>query len=103
MYSNEEFLLELLTEAGYVTSQNLQQVKASRKGQETTLETLLKTGVVSDEQLAQLVSSNSGMEFVDLHGFQGNAMLKTLIPVIMMQSRNMSVRLWARIPRSTME
>jgi type IV pilus assembly protein PilB len=80
MYSNEEFLLELLTEAGYVTSQNLQQVKASRKGQETTLETLLKTGVVSDEQLAQLVSSNSGMEFVDLHGFQGNAMLKTLIP-----------------------
>ena len=60
MYSNEEFLLELLTEAGYVTAQDLQQVKASRKGQETPLETLIKTGIITDEQVAQLVASNSG-------------------------------------------
>ena len=81
MYSNEEFLLELLSEAAYVTAQDLQKVKTSKKGQESTLETLIKTGVVSDEQVAQLVASNSGMEYVDLNGFSANPALKTLVPV----------------------
>ncbi|MEQ1749269.1 MAG: GspE/PulE family protein [Prosthecobacter sp.] len=81
MYSNEEFLLELLTEAGYVTAQDLQQVKASRKGQETPLETLIKTGIITDEQVAQLVASNSGMEYVDLNGYSASPVLKTLVPV----------------------
>ncbi|MFM2177914.1 MAG: hypothetical protein RL015_2012 [Verrucomicrobiota bacterium] len=80
MYSNEDFLLELLTEAAYVTPQDLQQVKTSRKGQESTLDTLIKTGIVSDEQIAQLVASNSGMEYVDLHGFSANPLLKTAVP-----------------------
>jgi type IV pilus assembly protein PilB len=79
MYSNEEFLLELLTEAGYVTAQSIQQAKGQKKGTETPLETMVKTGVVSDEQIAQLVASNSGMEYVDLHGFPADPMLKTLI------------------------
>ncbi len=81
MYSNEEFLLELLTEAGYVTAQDLQQVKASRKGQETPLETLIKTGIITDEQVAQLVASNSGMEYVDLNGYSASPVLKTLVSV----------------------
>jgi len=79
MYSNEEFLLELLTEAGYVTPQSIQQAKGQKKGNETPLETMVKTGVVSDEQIAQLVASNSGMEYVDLHGFAADPMLKTLV------------------------
>ena len=81
MYSNEEFLLELLSEAAYITAQDLQKVKASRKGQESTLETLIKTGVVSDEQVAQLVASNSGMEYVDLNGYSAGPTLKLLVPV----------------------
>jgi type IV pilus assembly protein PilB len=81
MYSNEDFLIELLSEAGYLTPQDLQQVKINKKGQETPLETLIKTGVVSDEQLAQLVASNSGMEYIDLHGFAANPALKGLVPL----------------------
>jgi type IV pilus assembly protein PilB len=79
MYSNEEFLIELLTEAGYVTAQDLQQAKNNKKGQETPLETLIKTGVVTDEQVAQLIASSSGMEYVDLHGFQANPAMKGLV------------------------
>ncbi len=79
MYSNEEFLIELLTEAGYLTPQDLQQAKTNKKGQETPLQTLIKTGIVSDEQLAKLVASNSGMEYVDLHGFPANPALKTFV------------------------
>jgi type IV pilus assembly protein PilB len=81
MYSNEEFLIELLTEAGYISASDLQQAKGNRKGQETPLETMIKTGVISDEQIAQLVASNSGMEYVDLHGFAANPMLKPLVPI----------------------
>jgi len=79
MYSNEEFLLELLTEAGYVTAQSIQHAKGQKKGNETPLETLVKTGVVNDEQIAQLIASNSGMEYVDLHGFPADPMLKNLV------------------------
>ncbi len=79
MYSNEDFLIELLTEAGYVSPQDLQQAKINKKGQETPLTTLIKTGVVNEEQLAQLVASNSGMEYVDLHGFPANPALRTLV------------------------
>jgi type IV pilus assembly protein PilB len=79
MYSNEDFLIELLTEAGYISASDLQQAKINKKGQETPLTTLIKTGVVNEEQLAQLVASNSGMEYVDLHGFQANPALKTLV------------------------
>lgn len=81
MYSNEDFLIELLSEAGYLTPQDLQQAKINKKGQETPLETLIKTGVVSDEQLAQLVASNSGMEYVDLHGFSANPAMAGLVPL----------------------
>ncbi|MES2595095.1 MAG: ATPase, T2SS/T4P/T4SS family [Verrucomicrobiota bacterium] len=79
MYSNEDFLIELLTEAGYISAPDLQQAKINKKGQETPLTTMIKTGVVNEEQLAQLVASNSGMEYVDLHGFPANPALRSLV------------------------
>ncbi|HCN28827.1 MAG TPA: type II secretion system protein E, partial [Verrucomicrobiales bacterium] len=81
MYSNEEYLLELLTEAGLVMESDLQKVKTTKKPNESTLEGLIKTGVVSDEQVAQTVAVNSGMEFIDLHGFAASPQLKTLVPM----------------------
>ncbi len=81
MYSNEDYLLELLQEAGLVEASDLQKVKTTKKPNETTLEGLIKTGVVGDEQVAQCVAVNSGMEYVDLHGFAGNPALKALVPM----------------------
>jgi type IV pilus assembly protein PilB len=81
MYSNDEFLIELLTEAGYISADDLQKAQSTRKGSESTLETLMKTGALEDEQVAQFVASNSGMEYVDLHGFEASAALKNLISV----------------------
>ncbi len=81
MYSNEEYLLELLTEAGLVTERDLQQTKTVKKPTETLLEALIKTGVVSDEQVAQTVAVNSGMEYIDLHGFAASPALKGLVPM----------------------
>ncbi|MCW0221551.1 MAG: type II/IV secretion system protein, partial [Prosthecobacter sp.] len=81
MYSNEEYLLELLTESGLVSDRDIQQTKTTKKPTETLLECLIKTGVVSDEQVAQTVAVNSGMEYVDLHGFAANPALKPLVPM----------------------
>jgi type IV pilus assembly protein PilB len=79
MYSNEEYLLELLTESGLITDHDIQKAKTSKKANETLLVCLIKTGVVSDEQVAQTVAVNSGMEYVDLHGFEASPALKALV------------------------
>ncbi|GAA5135563.1 ATPase, T2SS/T4P/T4SS family [Prosthecobacter algae] len=81
MYSNEEYLLELLTESGLISNPDIQKAKTTKKPNESLLDCLIKTGVVSDEQVAQTVAVNSGMEYMDLHGFPGNPALKGLIPM----------------------
>ncbi|MDZ4289676.1 MAG: type II/IV secretion system protein, partial [Prosthecobacter sp.] len=80
MYSNEDYLLDLLKESGLISNRDLETVKGTKKPTETTLEALIKTGVVSDEQVAQTVAVNSGMEYVDLHGFAATPAMKALIP-----------------------
>jgi type IV pilus assembly protein PilB len=81
MYSNEEYLLELLAEAGLVMDSDLQKAKSAKKPTESLLECLIKTGVISDEQVAQTVAVNSGMEYIDLHGFAAAPHLKALVPM----------------------
>ena len=79
MYSNEEYLLTLLQEAGLIGDKELATAKGLKKSNETLIEALIKTGAVSDEQVAQTVAVNSGMEFVDLHGFTPSAEIKALV------------------------
>ncbi len=80
-YSNEEYLLELLQEAGLVEDRDVQHARGTKKPNETLLDTLIKTGKVTDEQLAQTIAVNSGMEYVDLAGFDPSGDLKALVPV----------------------
>lgn len=81
MYSNEDYLLELLSEAGLLSEREIQQARVNKKPAETILEALIKTGVVSDEQVAQTVAVNSGMEYVDLHGYAPHPELKDMVPM----------------------
>jgi type IV pilus assembly protein PilB len=81
MFSNEEYILELLNEAGFLESKDIAQAKGAQKADETLLETLMKTGKVSDEQVAQTVAANSGMEYIDLTGYAAHPEMKTLVPV----------------------
>lgn len=81
MYSNEEYLLELLKESDLVTDRDLQTLKSTKKPTESILEALIKTNVVSDEQVAKTVAFNSGMEYVDLNGYAAAPGLKSLIPM----------------------
>ena len=80
MYSNEEYLLQLLQEAGLISDKVIATARGMKKPHESLLEAMIKTGAVSDEQIAQTVAVNSGMEFIDLHGYTANPEMKTIVP-----------------------
>jgi type IV pilus assembly protein PilB len=80
MYSNEDYLLQLLTEAGLVSDRDLTHAKGTKKPSETIVESLLKGGIVSEEDVARTMAVSSGMEFVDLAGFAPAPDLKSVVP-----------------------
>ncbi|HSJ02663.1 MAG: GspE/PulE family protein [Verrucomicrobium sp.] len=80
MYSNEDFLLELLRESGMVNEQDLHHARTTKKPSETLIEGLIKGGVISEEDVAQTMAVNSGMEFVDLTGYVLSPELKNFVP-----------------------
>ena len=80
-YSNEEYLIELLLEAGTLDERAVQTARGTKKPNESVIDTLIKTGIISDEQIAQNVAVNSGMEYVDLTGYPATPELKDMIPL----------------------
>ncbi|TLD72133.1 type II/IV secretion system protein [Phragmitibacter flavus] len=80
MYSNEDFLLELLQENGLVSNQQLTHARGTMKPSETLIEGLIKSGVVTEEDVAQTMAVNSGMEFLDLAGRAVDPEMKTAVP-----------------------
>ncbi len=66
MYSNEDYLLELLTEAGLVTVEEIETVRSQLKGRESVVERLIGGGRVSEEQVAQTSARSSSMDYIDL-------------------------------------
>lgn len=78
MYSNDDYLLELLLESGNVDSGIVQEAQAS-KGRRSALEYLLETGHLSEEIVAQTMAMNSGMEYADLSGFVPDAAILELV------------------------
>ena len=80
MYSNEDFLLELLTESGQVNNQHLEHARKTKKPNETLIEALIKSGSVSQEDVARTMAFNSGMEFIDLTGQAVSLDLKAIVP-----------------------
>lgn len=66
MYSNEDYLLELLTEAGLVTVEEIEAVRSQLRGRESVVERLIGSGRVSDDQVAQVCAQSCSMDYVDL-------------------------------------
>ncbi len=79
MYSNDDYLLELLIESGNVDANDAGEAKAS-KGRRSALEYLIETGRLSEEIAAQTMALNSGMEFVDLSKFVPETGVLDLMP-----------------------
>ncbi|HRX53782.1 MAG TPA: GspE/PulE family protein [Verrucomicrobiales bacterium] len=67
MYTNEEFLIELLLESGMLNKADFEGVRHRKKADETMLEALIRMGKVGEEDVARTVAINAGMDYVDLN------------------------------------
>jgi type IV pilus assembly protein PilB len=63
--SNDDFVLELLQEAGHVTEEQVEAVKDSLREQgETILDILVQSGAVTEDDVLFLIAQQFGMEYV---------------------------------------
>jgi type II secretory ATPase GspE/PulE/Tfp pilus assembly ATPase PilB-like protein len=66
VFSNEDYLAELLAEAGVVSTAELAQARSALSGGETIVEYLLAHTALSQEDVAKTLASNAGIPFIRL-------------------------------------
>jgi type IV pilus assembly protein PilB len=66
VFSNEDYLAELLAEAGMVSAEDVTQARSSLSGGETIVEHLLAHYSLTQEDVAKTLASNAGMPFIRL-------------------------------------
>jgi hypothetical protein len=65
VYSNEDYLIELLVEAGHMTAEHAADVR-SKLGDEHLLQHFLDQGDVSEGNIAEVTAAGAGTQVVDL-------------------------------------
>lgn len=70
VFSNEDYILQLLTEAGLVSPAAIDSARHS-SGSESIIESLIQAGEFSQETLSQLLAQSNALEYFDL----ANAMI----------------------------
>ena len=67
MTSNDEYVLQLLREAGYVTAEQLEAAStAMREGNETTLDVLVASGAVTEDDVLGTIADQFGIKYVSI-------------------------------------
>ena len=66
MYSNEDYLLELLIEADVVTEEEVENVRGQLNDRESVVERLVSSRRLSEEQVAQVSARSASMDYIDL-------------------------------------
>jgi len=66
VFSNEDYLAELLAESGMVTMDEVNQARNSLAGNQTLIERLLETTALTEKNVAKTLAANAGMSFVSL-------------------------------------
>lgn len=69
MFSNEDYLAELLAEAGIISADQIQKARSSLSGSETIVEHLINNTPLTEIQVAETLASNAGIPFMDLAAF----------------------------------
>ncbi len=66
MFSNEDYLAELLTEAGMVTANDVAHARAALSGSETVVEYLLAHSSLTQEEVGKTLAENACIPFIRL-------------------------------------
>ncbi len=89
MYSNEEYILELLQESGLITAEEASAVQ----GQESVVKALIDAGTVSEDDVARTVAVSASMDFIDLDDVHLEpAVLETMSADVALRYRAVPVR-----------
>ena len=68
MYSNQDYLSQLLVEAGVASAEAVEEVK--RSGAPEIVDRLLMDGAVEEAQITAVIAQNASMEVVDLSEYE---------------------------------
>jgi type IV pilus assembly protein PilB len=80
LYTNENYLLELLQEAGHVTPAAMEDVRHKKKSQESIIEGLVSLNLLNDETIAQTLAENAAMDYVDLKRLDIDPAVASFVP-----------------------
>ena len=81
MTSNDEYVLRLLRDAGYVTEEQLSVASQTvREGNETTLDVLVASGAVSEDDVLGTIADQFGIKYVSIDPGAIDAEASKLIP-----------------------
>ena len=70
MYSNQNYLADLLIESGAIDAASVQSLRAEQPELSDEVEVLVKRGLVTEEAVAQTIAQNSGYEFINLEQYE---------------------------------
>ena len=68
VYSNQDYLSELLVERGTVTPEEITKARNGVSPNQGVVDLLVAVGDVTEEQVAQTIADNAGTDYVDLGG-----------------------------------
>lgn len=80
MYSNQNYLAELLVEAGVVDSGQVTAIRQSSPGLKNEVERLQELHLIDQVAVAQVIANNSGSQYVDLNQYVFPEGTQDLIP-----------------------
>lgn len=66
MFSNEEYLTELLVESGLIFPEQIQSARAKLKVGENLIQNLIANNEISEAQIAEVLAANASMPVIDL-------------------------------------
>lgn len=79
MYSNQNYLTDLLINAGAIDNLAIQELSSLPPGSTNQVEALLRKDLVEEETVAKTISQNTALEFIDLDHYQFPEGVQTLI------------------------
>lgn len=66
MYSNEDYLLTLIEEAGLITQEDVGIYRSNLTGNQSVIEFMLQEHKLTEEQVAHVCAQNSSVDYIDL-------------------------------------
>jgi type II secretory ATPase GspE/PulE/Tfp pilus assembly ATPase PilB-like protein len=72
VFTNEDYLAELLLEGGIIEAEQLKNARASLTGGRTIIQHMISRKEITETQVAETLAANAGIPFVDLGGFHFN-------------------------------